>query len=154
MEFDATFIIAIISFIVFLRKMDDHFFYPIYCAMSARDTRVAKIYESAETIQKLSDKLLKETQEGLKKSRDEAQAVIAEKTKEFKLQRTQAIAEYREEFFGNIAKEKEELRNSAIDAKELLKDNIVDLAKGISYKLLGDNIDASHIDKSQIREGN
>ena len=44
------------------------------------------------------------------------------------------------------------LKNSAIDAKETLKDSIVDIAKDISDKLLGDDINSELINKSQIKE--
>ena len=56
------------------------------------------------------------------------------------------------ELYSNIANQRENLRTSALDAKETLKDNVVDIAKDISQMLLGETIDKEAIDKSKIEE--
>ena len=46
----------------------------------------------------------------------------------------------------------EELGIEKADAKEILKDRVVDIAKDISSKILGNAVNTDIIDKSQIKE--
>ena len=86
------------------------------------------------------------------KSRDEARELIGENSKKLKKERAEKISKYKEDKFKAVSDEREDMRNSALSAKETLKDSVVDIAKNISLKILGDTIDISSIDKSQIQE--
>ena len=152
MEFDATFLIAVISFIVFVIIMNKIFYAPILKIMQERQKVVEDNFNAAKELNAETQKQTEYHNSELEKSRDVARQKIAEASQQFKLERSQEISEYRTELYGNIAKEKEALRNSAYEAKEVLKDNVVDIAKEISHKVLGFDIDAESINKSQIKE--
>ncbi len=152
MEFDATFLFAAISFIVFVFLMNKIFYAPVLKIMKDRQDFVAQNYTEAKNVKLKTEENIKYREDELQKSREEAQEIIAQKSQALKKECAQKVSEYKEELFGNIAKEKEDLKNSALAAKEVLKDNVVDIAKNISSKLLGSSINSSFIDKSDIKE--
>ncbi len=152
MEFDATFLIAVISFVVFVLIMNKIFYAPILKIMQERQNFVADNFDYARKTKEETAKHLKYHDEELEKSRTEARLEVAQKSQQLKQERSKVISEYKAELFDNISKEKESLRNSAIEAKETLKDSVVDIAKGISEKLLGSDINPEWINKSQIKE--
>ena len=152
MEFDATFLIAVISFIVFVIIMNKIFYAPILKIMQERQNVVEANFNAAKEINEETQKQTEYHTSELEKSRDEARQKIAEASQQFKQERSQEISEYKSELYGNIAKEKENLKNSAYEAKEVLKDNIVDIAKEISQMLLGDAVNRDTINKSKIEE--
>ena len=152
MEFDATFIIATISFIVFVLIMNKIFYAPILRIMQERQNLVEENYNSAKATKLETQKEIDYRNSELEKSREEARNVISENIQALKTQRSKKIDEYKDELYGNVAKERDNLKQSAIEAKETLKDNVVDIAKEISEKILGSSVSTSTIDKSQIKE--
>ena len=152
MEFDATFIIATISVIVFVLIMNRIFYAPILKIMQERQNLVEENYSSAKATKLETQKEIDYRNSELEKSREEARTVISENLQALKTQRSKKIDEYKDEFYGNVAKERDNLKQSAIEAKETLKDNVVDIAKEISEKILGSSVSTSTIDKSQIKE--
>ena len=152
MEFDATFLIAVISFIVFVVVMNKIFYAPILKIMQERQSVVEANLNAARELNEETKKQTEYHNSELEKSRDEARQKIAEASQQFKQERSKEISEYKSELYGNISKEKENLKNSALEAKEVLKDNVVDIAKEISEKILGSSVSTETIDKSQIKE--
>lgn len=152
MEFDATFLIAVISFIVFVFIMNKIFYAPILKIMQERQMVVEDNFSSAKNLSVEIKNHTEYRENELEKSRCDARQRVADASQQFKQERSKEISEYKTELYENIAKEKENLRNSALDAKEVLKDNVVDIAKEISHKVLGFDIDAEHINKSQLKE--
>lgn len=152
MEFDATFLIAVISFIVFIFIMNKIFYAPILKIMQERQSFVEQNFEAAALTNKETEKQINYRNDELEKSRDEARSLIAEHSQALKAEKSKKISDYKNELYSDIAKQRENLRNSALEAKETLKDNIVDIAKDISQMLLGETIDKDTIDKSKIEE--
>ena len=152
MEFNATFLISAISFIVFVIIMNRIFYAPILKIMQEREKIVEGNFNTAKELNNETQKQTEYHNSKLEKTRDEARQKIADASQQFKQERSQAILDYKSELYENITKEKENLRNSALEAKETLKDNVVDIAKEISHKVLGFDVDAESINKSQIKE--
>ena len=152
MEFDATFLFAVISFLVFIFIMNKIFYAPILRIMQERQAFVENNFNSAKETQKETEKQHEYRNAELNKSRDEARALISEHSQKFKEERNIRIAQYKEERYSEIANERDSLKQSARDAKETLKDNVVDIAKEISQMLLGDAVNKDTIDKSKIEE--
>ncbi len=152
MEFDATFLIAVISFVVFTVIMNKIFYAPILKIMQERQNIVEDNYRSAKDTKAETEKKKDYHTQELENTRDEARLKVSSATKEFKQAHSKEISEYKETVFGKVSEERENLKNSAIEAKEVLKDNIVDIAKEISSVLLGNDINSVSINKSQIKE--
>lgn len=152
MEFDATFLIALISFIVFVFVMNKIFYAPVLKIMQERQTFVEQNYDSAKSTRIETQKQTDYRNSELEKSRENARNMISENSQILKAQRSKKIAQYKENLYGSISEEKESLRNSALSAKETLKDNVVDIAKEISQKIMGTSVSTDTIEKSQIKE--
>ncbi len=152
MEFDATFIFAAVSFIVFVFIMNKIFYAPVLKIMKERQIYVEKNYISAKQTEEETKKQREYRDSELEKSRESARSLINENSQRLKSEHSKKINQYKTEQNEHIFVERENLKNSALSAKEVLKDNIVDIAKEISLKILGSDIDAQKIDKSQIRE--
>ena len=152
MEFDATFLIAAISFVVFVFIMNAIFYAPIMRIMEERNKAVENNFNNAKKLNEETQKQEEYHKNELEISRNEARVMLDSEMQKMKSEKSKAINEYKNELFDNISKEKENLMNSALEAKETLKDNVVDIAKNISNILLGDTINNSSIDKSHIKE--
>lgn len=152
MDFDATFIIAAISFILFVIIMNKILYAPVMKIMQERQMFVDSNFTEAKHTNEETDRRTKYHDGELEKSRDEARNEIAQKTAQLKQECSKEMALYKENLMDNITKEKENLRNSALSAKDTLKDKVVDIAKDISSKILGNDINVDTIDKSQIKE--
>ena len=152
MEFDATFLFAVVSFLLFILIMNKIFYAPILRIMQERQVFVESNFNSAKESRKETEKQNNYRNSELDKSRDEARTLIGEHSQTFKHERNVKISQYKEECYSEIANQRDSLKQSARDAKEILKDNVVDIAKNISQMLLGDAVNKDTIDKSKIEE--
>jgi F-type H+-transporting ATPase subunit b len=132
--------------------MNKIFYAPILKIMQERQEIVEDNFKVAKELNYETQKQTEFHNSKLENSRDEARQKISEASQQFKKECAKEISEYKAELYGNITRDKENLKNSAIAAKETLKDNVVDIAKEISHKVLGFDIDAETINKSQIAE--
>ena len=152
MEFDATFLISVISFVVFVFIMNKIFYAPILKIMQERQHFVDENFNSARATKEETLTQIKLHDNELEKTREEARNTIASESKRIKQENAKLIAEFRRELTNDISKEKESLRNSAYEAKETLKEDAVNIAKSISGLILGDDITSETINKEQIKE--
>lgn len=152
MEFDATFLFSVISFIVFVLIMNKVFYAPILKIMQERQHFVDENFNSARATKEETLTQIKLHDNELEKTREKARNTVAAESKKIKQENAKVIAEFRKELTNDISKEKESLKNSAIEAKETIKEDTVDIAKVISKILLGDEINSDRINKDQIKE--
>ena len=152
MEFDATFIIAAISFIVFVFIMNKVLYEPVLNIMKQRQSLVEQNYKEAEETKKITDEKIKYHNNELEISREKARDFISKSSKEIKAAQSKEITNYKNELNSEIAKEKEEMINSALSAKDNLKDTAVDIAKNVSSIILGNTVNNETIDKTKIEE--
>ena len=152
MQFNFTFVIALISFLCFIFIMNKIFYAPLLKIKKERESLVEDNYKTAQETQKEIDEKLSYKENELEKSREQARTLIKTETKKLRDVRDEKIAEYKSELFANIDAEQESLRQSAVEAKEVLKDKVVDIAKDVSQLLLGDDIEEEDINKSMIEE--
>ena len=121
MEFDATFIIAVISFIVFVFVMNKIFYAPVLRIMQERQNFVDDNYTKAK---QTAEEVSAQTQihnNQLEQTRDEARVKVASESKRIKQESAKAVLEYKSELYQQVSQEKDNLRNSAIEAKEILR---------------------------------
>lgn len=152
MEFDATFPIAVISFIIFVLIMNRIFYVPVLKIMKQRQLFVEENYLSAAETKKETKERNEYRENELEKFRKNSREKISQHSQNLKNERNKELSEYKEDISRNISNQKDELRNSALEAKEILKDNVVNIAKDISEILLGNSIEKENINKSQIEE--
>ena len=152
MEFDATFLIAAISFIVFVFIMNAIFYSPILRIIEAREKVVEDNFNNANDLKKEAQKQLEYHDNELEQSRNKARLTLDNEIQRLKGEKAHAIADYKSQLYSNIQQEKENLKNSAIEAKATLEHDVIDIAKNISNILLGNCINSETIDNAQIKE--
>ncbi len=131
MEFDATFLISVISFIVFVFIMNKIFYAPVLKIMQERQHFVDENFNTAREAKNetLTQNKIHDSQ--LEKTREQARNTVAAESKRIKQENAKILAEYRNELTNNISERKEDLKKSALDTKEKLKDDVYDIAKNI-----------------------
>jgi F-type H+-transporting ATPase subunit b len=142
LEFNATFLIAMFSFVVFIFIMNAIFYKPILNIMRKREEYINTNYEDSKRFDDTASELtiarnskLEQTQEkcrhDVKLAVDKAQASASEK-----------ISKKREDTKQTIQIKKDELKEKESLIKEEIKNNVVkDLASSIVSKLSGSKIE-------------
>ncbi|MBR6163387.1 hypothetical protein IKQ26_05830 [bacterium] len=151
MEFDATFFIAAISFILFTFIMNKIFYAPVMKIMEDREIYVSNNYEEVKSAKVKIKENTDSKNERLEVTRNEGRGIISEKTNEAKRQNTEKIRNAKQQTNENITKMKEELVDQAQKSKEVLLSNVVDISKEISQKLLGSEINTDNITADKIK---
>lgn len=147
LQFNATFWVAMFSFIVFIIIMDRILYKPISKIVNERDEFIAKNYKDAEKNQAESTAIRKNREDRLLKSKTDARKIISEKVdfanKTAKEKTENAILESRKE----ISSIKENLQNKEQEVLNNLEENISDIADSITDKLLNGNLSDNNINK-------
>lgn len=150
MEFNATFIMSAISFILFTLIMNAIFYKPLQKIVTERQQFIDDNYEEAKKNQKESAAILKAKDRKMEKTKQEAKKIIAEKTNEVKTQKSEMMSEAQQKARQTVDAAKDELQKSKSEAQGALSNNVVDLAQNISSKLLGENTTISNVDTNLI----
>ena len=148
MDFDATFLISALSFIVFVFIMNAVLYSPVLKIMKQREEFVSDNFQKAENLNSEAEKKERFHRGELETSRQEARSALDEAVKKINADKQIIIADYKTELAKSAAHEKHELKKSALEAKEILKDSIIGTAKDISEILLGNSINSDEINLS------
>lgn len=140
LQFNATFLVAMFSFILFIIIMDKILYKPISKIVNERDEFINKNYAEAQETNQKSENIHKEHEEKLIKSKSDSRKLISDRVdaahKEAKQKTEAAILKSREE----INQAKDNLHAKELETQELLQSDITNLAESITAKLLGENI--------------
>lgn len=137
MEFNATFIATIISFIVFVFLMNKILYAPILNIMEERKAYIDWNYKAVEKNDAKIKKLTEKKEEKLLGAKEEAKEKYIETVDEFKAQKTEIISEAQELAKEELEKSRVELENLSNEVKEGLKGSMTDLANDIVEKVIG-----------------
>ena len=137
MEFNATFFVAIISFLVFTFVMSKIFYAPLERIVAQRKGIVSKDYEDTKNFEMMSDKLLKDRELRLSKADDEAEKLLSERLDEADENSKNAIELAGQKSAEAISENSSRLKQEKESAEKSLQGDIVGLAELISSKVLG-----------------
>lgn len=147
LQFNATFLVAMFSFIVFIIIMDRILYKPISRIVNERDEFINGNYAAAQESTSKAEKIHKEREEKLLKTKSDSRKIISAKVqdahKESKENIEAAMLKSREE----INNSKENLHIQEVATQEKLQESILNLAESITEKLLGQKIP---IDNTEI----
>lgn len=149
MEFNATFIVAFISFIVFTFVMNSILYKPVCDIVAKRKKLVDANYEEANRNIDQKVAILLERDEKLDKAVEDAKAIIAQRTLEISQKKDSITQNAKYEAQKHIDAYNKYYDNATMQAKEFLKHETVELAQLISNKLLGSD---EEIEPSEFEE--
>lgn len=137
MEFNATFLATIISFIVFVFLMNKILYAPVLSIMEERKSFVDGNYKSAEDNNTKSKELAEEKEEKLLEAKEDAKNKYNETLDGYKTQKAEFVAEAQKTAKDELEQSKIELENVSNEVKNSLKGSMTDLANDIVEKIIG-----------------
>ena len=137
MEFNATFSVSAISFILFTFIMNKIFYKPLEKVMTERELFINDTLNSAKYSNDKAEAILKDREDKLNKSLADSKKIISEKLNETNKNAGVIISNAKNEYRQDMDKAKENLAKDENELNEALKPQIKKLAGAISSKLLG-----------------
>ena len=137
MEFNGTFLVAIITFIVFVFIMNKILYAPILGIMEQRENFINSNYKDADENKVKANVLNVERAEKLNGAKDDARERYLERVGEFKTQKEGIISDAQKEAGEELEKSRENLKNVSDEVKQNLKGSMNELANDIVEKVIG-----------------
>lgn len=140
MEFNATFLASMISFILFVLVMNGIFYNPIRKIILERKSYIDGQINDANCTNNKAEGILQEKDEKIKSAQIDARDLISKGVESAKVSNQEAIASKQTEANNEIENRKNTLLEEKNSVKSELKSNVSDLAKIISGKIFGDDL--------------
>lgn len=152
MEFNATFLATIISFILFVILMNKILYAPILNIMEERKNFVDANYNSAKENDAKSEDLVNEKEEKLSGAKDDARDKYLETIDGYKTQKSEMIADAQDSAKEELEQARADLKALSDDVKNGLKGSMTDLANDIVEKVIGYRSEVNGVDDSKVNE--
>lgn len=150
MEFNGTFFVSIISFLVFVFLMNKILYVPMQKIVAERDKFIDDNYQIADENNQQAEKLSSEREEKLVGAKDDARTKYNELLSGYKEKRNDIIKSAQDSSQTKLGQEYESLNNVSNQAKEALKWKMTDLANDIVEKVLGYRSEVQGFDNDKI----
>lgn len=152
LEFNATFIIAMISFVIFILIMNWIFYKPILGVIEEREKFINDHYNDAKNSKDKADNLLKNKEERLNKTLSDSRKIVAGKVNEANENAKTLTEEAKKASQNKISDAKTNLSSEEKNTTEALKDSVKDLAENISSKILGEQFGIDNVDYELVNK--
>lgn len=152
MEFNATFLATIVSFIVFVILMNKILYAPILNIMEERKNFIDNNYKTVEKNDEKIKKLNKKKEEKLIEARNDAKDAYNEVVEKFKTQKAEIISNAQNSAKEELENSRIELQNLSNETKESLKNSMTDLANDIIEKVIGYRSEVQGYDNKTVDE--
>ena len=150
MEFNATFLISAISFILFTLIMNKIFYKPLERVMDERQKFIDETKSDAEKSNLKAEAIINDREERLTKSAADSKKLVADKINEANENSKIVTSNAKQKSQEEIASAKSALKNEAQQTTKELKFKVKDLAEVISSKILGMNTNIENIDNEIV----
>ena len=152
MEFNATFLATIVTFIVFVILMNKILYAPILSIMAERRAFIDGNYKSAKDNDERTSELTKEKNDRLIEAKNEAREKYNETLAEFKERRSEMITVAQNESKEEFESSKIQLENVSNEVKQALKGSMMDLANDIVEKVIGYRSEINGFDEEAVNK--
>ena len=146
MEFNATLIVSMISFIVFVIIMNRIFYAPITKIVEEREKKLKENYDDADWYNQAAEGFLKVRNDKLLKTEEKSRSIIADKIETYNNQSKKVTTEAAKKSVDEIKARKEALNIEQQQAEAELKTKTQELAQIIASKIMGHKIDYAQKD--------
>lgn len=136
MEFNATFLVSIISFLVFMYIMNAIFYEPLTKIIDEREGFVHDNYEHSRKARHEAEKIAKDKENRLSETAKQSRQILTDKTNEANKNYKNIVADAKTKSNQRVEVLKEELSRSEADAKNILDSQVENLAQTIINKVL------------------
>ncbi len=150
--FNATFIVTVISFIVFAFVMNGILYKPMSEIVSKRQKLIDENYETAKTNQSKSKVILSEREDKLIEAKASSKQKITKAVEDANSIRTQKISQAKKEANAVIKENQNVLNEEKQNSLEPLKNEVVGLAQTISDKILKNHEKIENFDNQLVEK--
>ena len=150
MEFNGTFFVTIISFILFVFFMNKMLYSPVRKIVNERNNYIQGNYDKAAENNQKAEELSKNREEKLVEAKDDAREKYNELLSEYKNERADIVNNAQNESNAELNVAYENLNNVSNEAKEGLKSHMTDLANDIVEKVLGYRSEIQGFDNTKV----
>ncbi len=150
MEFNATFLVSAVSFILFTIIMNKIFYKPLERVIDERQKFLDETKNDAQYSSNKADAILKDRDDKLNKSVSDAKKLVADRVNEANENSRARTGEAKQKSMEEITSAKSNLQNEAKQNTEELKTKVKDLAEVISSKVLGMDVKIENTDNELI----
>ena len=150
MEFNATFLASIISFLVFVFLMNKILYSPMEKIVKERQKFIDENFNSADENYKKADGLEHQREEKLVGAKNEARSKYNDSVNGFKAQKADILKQAQDKTNAELEEEYQRLNNISNDTKEGLKGRMTDLANDIVEKVLGYRSEVQGFDNDEV----
>ncbi len=137
LEFNATFFVAMFSFIIFMMIMNSILYKPLARIQKERAEIIQKEKDAAKLTEEKTENLKQQQQANIEKSRLIAKDNFNKKVSEYKERKETILSTARDLAKKDLAIANAELEGDEREAKLLLKAQLNDLASAVASKVLG-----------------
>ena len=137
MSFNATFLVSIISFVLFVFIMNRIFYAPLTKIIDDREQYIKNILKDADDIQNKADVIIQNRTEKLNKVAEENKDFLTKSIEEAKLKAKNTSDTSRRNFLDRFDRKKAKLEAESDLVKKELDAKVQELAKTIQEKILG-----------------
>lgn len=149
-EFNATFLIAMVSFVLFIIIMNKVLYEPILSVINERQDYIDKNNNAALDSKNMSKSILDDKEKKLNDAAIASKKLISERVIQENNTSAKLTEDARIKSLSDIDSAKKDLQHEVEQTKEALKNNVKDLAENISSKILGENITIDTVDDELI----
>lgn len=140
MEFNATFLISAISFIVFVLIMKNIFYEPIEKIINERNALIDENSAVTKKNNSNSEKFIEQRAERLNNANLKGKNIMIEKSDVAKKEKIRLIAEAKKNSTDDVRANQSELKSICDNSVNELNSEVENLANSITQKLFGDKI--------------
>lgn len=152
LEFNATFIVSMVSFIIFIMIMNTIFYKPIFKIINERQNFIDEHNNDAKNSREQAKDLLTQKENRLNRALSESKKIISDKVLATNCEAKAITEKAKAETAEKIQTAKENIKVQELNTSGALKNNIKDLAEIISSKILGENVTIDNIDNDEIHK--
>ena len=137
MEFNATFLVSAISFLVFVFIMNKIFYAPLTDIIEKREKLVDDTLNEAKNSRDKASGILTERENKLTKARDDSKKIISSSVEKANADSKEMILKAKDDSTNEINSKKADLAAQNSDVQSRLSDTVNELANVITTKILG-----------------
>ena len=138
MEFNAKFLVSVISFIIFTLLMNEILYKPVSKIIEERENLITDNYENAKAAKEQAGAIYSDRDEKLSKTAAENKKLTAESLAQANSTAKNKTAEAKQNSIAQIDAAKSDIQNRSNALNNEIKGRIDELADNISAKILGE----------------
>ena len=146
-EVDATLILSIVNFLIFVILMRIFFFKKIRALLDKRASIIEEQYSKAQEDQKEAEALKNQYDKKLSKAQEEGDEIIAKKVQQSKEQASDIIRQAHDEAQRIKSRAKRDIEREQLKAKDELKKEVSDIVIATTQKILNKQLTVDDHDR-------